>query len=114
MVIVARPKHIYVRSAVLLTRVRTLPCMVTGVWGQTEPAHSNWGWGRGKSIKADDNRVAAISWPIHRELDQGLRWTESERKALWWKAHVKSVKALLAQDLWPQKVPIPDIEVYPW
>lgn len=113
--IVARPKHIYVRSAVLLARVRTLPCMVTGVYGHTEPAHSNWGeHGKGKAIKADDNRVAAIASWIHRELDQGSRLTEAQRKALWWRAHVATVRLLLATKQWPARVPIPDIDNCPF
>lgn len=111
--IVVRPKHIYVRSAVLLARVRALPCMVTGVYGQTQPAHSNWGGAVARrsrlTITASRQFPGRSTGNLTRACDGRV-----ERKALWWKAHVKSVKALLAQDLWPQKVPIPDIEVYPW
>jgi hypothetical protein len=110
MTIVARPKHIYVRSAVLLARVRTLPCMVTGVYGHTEPAHSNWGeHGKGKAIKADDNRVAAIASWIHRELDQGSRWSARQRRELWWTAHCSTVMHLYRLGLWPHDVPLPSL-----
>lgn len=104
------PKREYIRSKALLAAVRTLPCQHTGEVGSTEPAHSNWAeHGKGRGIKADDNRVAALSRSVHRELDQGKNWTAAERKAIWWNAHCKTVKALLAAGLWPLDVPVPDI-----
>lgn len=108
------PKHPYIRSPALLAAVRTLPCQHTGVVGQTEPAHANWGWGKGRGIKADDNRVAALARSVHRDLDQGSRLTEQERKALWWAAHVRTVRLLLALGTWPARVPVPDIEHCPF
>ena len=69
---------------------------------------------QGKAIKADDNRVAAIASWIHRELDQGSRLTEAQRKALWWRAHVATVRLLLATKQWPARVPIPDIDNCPF
>lgn len=108
--VAAIPKRTYIRSKALLAAVRTLPCMHTGMEGQTEPAHSNWAeHGKGRGIKADDNRVAALSAAVHRELDQGKNWTAQERRDIWWAAHVKTVKALLAAGLWPADVPVPDI-----
>lgn len=109
----AQPKRVYIRSKALLAAVRTLPCQHTGVTGQTEPAHSNWTQhGKGRGIKADDNRVAALSRDVHRELDQGKKWTAAERKDIWWTAHCKTVRALLAAGLWPLNVPVPDLRSF--
>lgn len=108
------PKHDYIRSPKLLAAVRQLPCQHTGIVGQTEPAHSNWQDGKGMAIKADDNRVAALARTVHRELDQGSRLTEAQRKALWWRAHVATVRLLLATKQWPARVPIPDIDNCPF
>ena len=109
----ALPKRQYIRSPALLAAVRKLPCQHTGEVGRTEPAHSNWGaHGKGRGIKADDNRVAALSRSVHRELDQGKNWTESERKAMWWQAHIKTIKLLLARGEWPMGVPVPDIREF--
>lgn len=109
----AQPKREYVRSKKLLAAVRTLPCQHTGVVGQTEPAHSNWPQhGKAGAIKADDNRVAALSRDVHRELDQGKNWNAAQRQAIWWQAHCKTVRALLAAGLWPAEVPIPDLRSF--
>ena len=109
----ALPKRKYIRSPALLAAVRKLPCQHTGEVGSTEPAHSNWGaHGKGGRIKADDNRVAALSHSVHRELDQGKNWTEAERKAIWWRAHVKTIRLLLARGEWPMDVPVPDIREF--
>jgi len=108
-----QPKREYIRSKALLAAVRTLPCQHTGVTGQTEPAHSNWTQhGKGRGIKADDNRVAALSREVHRELDQGKNWTAEQRQTIWWAAHVKTVNALLRAGLWPENVPIPDLRSF--
>ncbi len=108
------PKHTYVRSPALLAAVRTLPCQHTGMVGQTEPAHANWGWGKGRGVKCDDNRVAALCARVHRDLDQGAVWTERERKLVWWLAHIRTVHLLLERGLWPARVPVPDIEHCPF
>lgn len=106
-------KRRYVRSKSLLAAVRQLPCQVTGAVGQTEPAHSNWPQhGKAGRIKADDNRVAAIRADLHRELDQGSRWSAEERQRVWWQAHQRTVRALLDQGAWPARVPVPQIEEF--
>lgn len=112
--IVTLPKHDYVRSPKLLAAVRTLPCQHTGTVGQTEAAHSNWAMGKGMGIKADDSRVAALCRSVHRDLDHGSKLTETQRKTLWWTAHCKTVRLLLARGLWPDDVPVPDIETRPF
>lgn len=109
----AQPKRAYVRSKALLAAARTLPCQYSGVVGRTEAAHSNWPQhGKAKGIKADDNRIAALSAEVHRELDQGKNWSAGERQAIWWAAHCKTVRALLAAGLWPADVPIPDLRSF--
>jgi hypothetical protein len=109
----AQPKRTYIRSKALLAAVRTLPCQHSGVVGRTEAAHSNWPQhGKAKGIKADDNRIAALSADIHRELDQGKNWSSGERQAIWWLAHCRTVRALLAAGLWPANVPIPDLRSF--
>lgn len=104
-------KRKYIRSKTLLAAVRMLPCQHTGLTGFTEPAHSNWPQhGKAGRVKADDNRVAALHRDIHRELDQGSKWSAEERQAIWWEAHRKTVKELLARGLWPPRVPVPELE----
>lgn len=103
-----QPKHDYVRSDALLAAVRKLPCQLTGLVGMTEPAHSNWQMGKGMGVKADDNRVAAICHALHADIDQGSRLSIEDRQALWWQAHVRTVRVLLARGEWPSGVPVPD------
>ena len=47
------------------------------------------------AIKADDNRVAALVWDRAPRTGPP-RLTEAQRKALWWRAHVATVRLLLA------------------
>lgn len=109
--VIAKPKRVYIRSRKLLDAVKTLPCMHTGKVGETDPAHSNHGrHGKGKGIKADDNRVAALCRDVHRDIDQGSKLSQEERDRIWWDAHVKTVRTLLARGLWPADVPVPDLE----
>lgn len=109
--VVAVPKREYVRSKALLAAVRTLPCQVTGRTDGVEPAHSNWPQhGKAGQIKADDNRVAALHKSLHREIDQGHLLSAEERQELWWMAHCRTVRELLARGLWPAGIPVPQTE----
>jgi hypothetical protein len=103
-------KRAYVRSAALMKAYRLIPCQNCGTDdGTVCGAHSNWAvHGKGKSIKADDNRCASLCSTCHTELDQGSRLTEDERKAMWWAAHQDTVQELLERRLWPKGVPVPD------
>jgi hypothetical protein len=105
------PKRQPIRSKQLLENCRLIPCQHSGVQdGTVCAAHSNWAeHGKGKGQKADDNRVAALSFHVHQELDQGKNWTRAERRAVWWRAHCNTVRELLRRGLWPANVPIPDI-----
>ena len=73
-----------------------------------QASHTNWGGGKGRGIKADDNMVAALCLSCHYEIDQGKTLTREERMNLWTRAHKKTVQALLDQNLWPDNVPMPE------
>lgn len=113
------PKRVYVRSPALLVACRGLDCQHCGAAGPDAgvcAAHSNWAvHGKGKGIKADDNRVAALCAACHVPLlDQGSTLSRASRQALWWAAHVRTVRELLARGLWPAGVRAPDIERCPF
>jgi hypothetical protein len=115
---VAVPKRQYVRSASLLIACRALACQHCGRSGPDAgvcAAHSNWAiHGKGKSIKADDNRVASLCFLCHGWLDQGSTGTELEKQVMWWAAHCRTVTELQARGLWPDGVSGPDIEGFPF
>jgi len=110
----AYPKRVPIRSKALLEACRQIPCQVSGVSdGTVCAAHSNWAeHGKGKGQKADDNRVAALSYDVHTRLDQGRDLSREQRRELWWSAHVSTVRELLRRGLWPANVPIPDIRKF--
>jgi hypothetical protein len=83
------PKREYVRSEPLMRAYRLIPCQHCGVQdGTVCGAHSNWAeHGKGKSIKADDNRCASLCFTCHGMLDQGSILGKAERYALWCIAH---------------------------
>jgi hypothetical protein len=102
------PKHDYVRSPRLLKAVRQLSCQSCGRDdGTIVAAHTNWGGGKGRGIKADDNLIAALCYTCHHEVDQGSLLSKEQRKQLWVVAHYRTVRALVMLNLWPQEVPIP-------
>lgn len=104
-------KHAYIRSPKLLAAVRKLPCQHCTWPVGVEASHSNQGChGKGRSIKADDNRIAALCHDCHTAVDQGSKLSRAERLTVWNSAHVKTVQALLAAGTWPDGVPVPDIE----
>jgi hypothetical protein len=101
-------KHQYVRSQKLLKLVAALSCQSCGMDNGVQAAHSNWGGGKGKGIKADDNLVAALCLKCHYEIDQGAKWSKVERQEAWQKAHEKTVQLLLQTNQWPVDIPIPN------
>lgn len=111
--IVSIPKHQYVRSKKLLRLVTELDCQFCGSPHFVQAAHSNWGSGKGRGIKADDNMVAALCMNCHHDIDQGAQWSKQERQRAWWIAHRKTVELLVDQGLWPLDVPIPDGTEWP-
>lgn len=101
------PKHKYVRSVKLLKLVSSLECQSCGSGHMVQAAHSNWGSGKGRGIKADDNAVAALCLKCHYEVDQGKNLTKEERQKMWEKAHKKTIQTLINSGKWPDEVPIP-------
>ena len=102
------PKHNYIRSKKLLENARLIPCQ----WccaddGTIVAAHTNWGGGKGRGIKADDNLIASLCFSCHTELDQGAMMTKGERQGMWRVAHDRTVETLSELDLWPYDVPKP-------
>lgn len=73
-----------------------------------QAAHSNWGSGKGRSIKADDNQVAALCLKCHYEIDQGKDLSREERKKRWDNAHLNTLHSLATAGLWPDGVPLTD------
>jgi hypothetical protein len=88
------PKHQYVRDKALLKRVAQLDCQHCGSGEMVQAAHSNWGGGKGRGIKADDNLVAALCLKCHWEIDQGVKLTKLERQEMWQRAHQRTMRAL--------------------
>ena len=100
-------KHAYVRSPKLMKLVRNLPCQNCGTEdGTVCGAHTNWGGGKGRSIKADDNLIAALCHRCHSMIDQGSM-PKADRQELWERAHAKTVEQMLFYGLWPKEVPLP-------
>jgi len=106
---VIAPKHDYVRSRKLLDACGLIPCQRCGAPGAVG-AHSNWAiHGKGRSIKADDNRIAALCSYCHHDVDQGNALNERGKKLVWWSAHERTVHALQKIGKWPAGVPVPDL-----
>jgi hypothetical protein len=102
-------KHKYIRSKKLLKLVAGLDCQRCGSGQNIQAAHTNWGGGKGRGIKADDNLVAALCLDCHYKIDQGSKWSREERKEAWTLAHIRTVKELTESNQWPVDIPIPDI-----
>ena len=109
------PKRQYIRSPALMAAWRTISCQCCGADdGTVCGAHSNWAeHGKGKAIKADDNRCASLCAKCHAELDQGKEMTKQQRQSIWWSAHILSVFQLLKASRWPTGVPVPEINQMP-
>jgi hypothetical protein len=106
-------KHQYVRSKKLLKLVAGLDCQACGSGHMVQAAHTNWGGGKGRGVKADDNLVAALCLKCHYEIDQGKDMSKEERQEMWEQAHIATVKKLYIQGLWPVDVPIPTFTIEP-
>ena len=104
-------KHSYVRSKKLLKLVEGLDCQACGSGNMVQAAHTNWGGGKGRGVKADDNLVAALCLKCHYEIDQGKDMSKEERQEMWEQAHIATVKKLYIQGLWPVDVPIPSFTI---
>lgn len=106
---VAAAKREYVRSRKLLDACGKIECQRCGKLGAVG-AHSNWAiHGKGKGIKANDNRVAALCSWCHWDIDQGGALNDRGKQTVWWHAHERTVAKLMLDGLWPAGVPVPDL-----
>jgi hypothetical protein len=105
---IAFPKHQYIRSKKLLRMVASLDCQLCGNPNFVQAAHSNWGSGKGRGIKADDNMTAALCVMCHHDIDQGKEWSKEERQRAWLVAHTNTVAKLVDSGRWPKEIPIPE------
>ena len=103
-------KHNYIRSTKLLKAVASLDCQHCGSGQMVQAAHTNWGHGKGRSIKADDNMTAALCLKCHYEIDQGKNLSREQRQAIWQKAHKRTVETLINRGEWPDNVPMPELD----
>ena len=81
------------RNQKLLEAVRESPCQHCGrMDGTVVAAHSNQSRdGKGRSLKANDYRIAALCFTCHAELDQGHKLSREERLNMWEAAHRETV-----------------------
>lgn len=98
----ARQKTVYVRSKRLLEAYRAIPCQNCGRDdGTVCAAHSNWAAeGKGRGIKASDDKCASLCAMCHSALDQGYGMSKTEKRVMWLEAHLKSVDKLKELGLW--------------
>jgi hypothetical protein len=84
------------RNKMLLELVRNFPCQhCLTEDGTVVGAHSNQlRDGKGRGIKANDYRIAALCYRCHMELDQGKDLSKLERVEMWEEAHRKTIGLL--------------------
>jgi hypothetical protein len=89
------------RNQRLLEAVREAPCQHCGRQdGTVVAAHSNQGRdGKGRGMKANDYRIAALCFTCHAELDQGHKMSREERVNMWEAAHRSTVGWLFDNDV---------------
>ena len=89
------------RSTKLLERVRELPCQRCGAEdGTVCAAHSNQlRDDKGRGIKANDYRIAALCFRCHAEIDQGRVSTRADRREAWEAAHRSTIGALFERGI---------------
>ena len=87
------------RNVKLLQAVRAAPCMTCEIEdGTVVAAHSNQlRDGKGRGIKAEDYRIAAMCHRCHYILDQGKNLSKVERVEMWEEAHRKTIGWLFDQ-----------------
>jgi hypothetical protein len=67
------PKRVKIRDRKHLDFVKTLPCCVTLIEGETEPAHIRLGTDGGTGLKPSDNCVVPLHFSEHRRQHEGER-----------------------------------------
>ena len=88
------------RNPKLLQAVRDCPCQHCGVQDSTiVAAHSNqMRDGKGRGLKANDYRIAALCFKCHYEIDQGKDLSRAERLNIWEDAHRATIGWLFEND----------------
>jgi hypothetical protein len=104
-------KHQYVRSKKLLKLVAGLDCQACGSGNMVQAAHTNWGGGKGRGVKADDNLVAALCLKCHYEIDQGKELSKEERQENGITPTLLPLQNFVNQGSWPVDVPIPTFTI---
>lgn len=56
--------------------------------------------GKGRGIKASDDKCASLCSLCHYDIDCGYRLTKEERKVQWMAAHIKTVQKLKELGKW--------------
>jgi hypothetical protein len=88
------------RNKKLLEIVRQSPCQHCGREdGTVVAAHSNqMRDGKGRSLKANDFRIAALCYECHSTIDSGRDLTREERIDAWERAHRETIGWLFLND----------------
>ena len=88
------------RNKKLLEIVRESPCQHCGREdGTVVAAHSNqMRDGKGRSLKANDFRIAALCHECHSTIDSGRDLTREERIDAWERAHRETIGWLFEHD----------------
>ncbi|MBA3591658.1 MAG: hypothetical protein H0W38_19235, partial [Methylibium sp.] len=91
------PKTAYIRSPALMRAYREIPCqgnsksegaICGAIDGTVCGAHSNQSvHGKGRSIKASDDKCASLCHRCHTKLDQGPFLSREARRQMWQRAH---------------------------
>lgn len=80
--------------------VASLPCQHCGLEGSTQASHSNQlRDGRGIGHKTSDAMLAALCAPCHYAIDYGKDMTREEKQEMWNRAHRKTMRALIEQEI---------------
>jgi hypothetical protein len=89
------------RNRKLLEILRQSPCQICGRSdGTVVAAHSNQlRDGKGRGLKANDYRVAALCYGCHAEIDQGKSLSKVERVEAWEEAHRITIAWLFTNGL---------------
>lgn len=90
------PKRKYIRSPALMKLYRAIPCQNCGADdGTVCGAHSNWAeHGKGRGIKASDDKCASLCFTCHSALDTGPASNDLKRQ-MWDRCHENTMHALI-------------------
>jgi hypothetical protein len=85
------------RSKKLLELCRQLPCQVCGRNnGTVVAAHRNEGKGMG--LKVSDALVCSMCFECHSEMDNGKILTKDERRDMWNRAFISTMKEFIERE----------------